>query len=83
MTKEIYKRTVRVETIETKNINKENTDRDEYRLIGHDSEKLSKFIVTSPNPFQGINPGELIDVTISSSQTTIDEFKGTEEEDEE
>lgn len=80
---EIMNTTIRVETMEEKEVLKENTERTEYKISGHDSEKLAKVVLTSPLPFNGIKPGELIDIKLISSQKTMFEFQGEPEEEKE
>lgn len=79
----LFTQTIRVESIKEIDTKKEKVESKEYRLTGHDSEKLSRVTVTSPNPFNGVGPGELIDITITTSQMSLEEFDPSEAEESE
>jgi hypothetical protein len=74
MAKEVFTTTVRVESLVDVEIRKENVNKQAFKMTGQDSEKIARIVFVGPHPFMGLKPGDLVDVTVSTSQTSIKDF---------
>ena len=69
------KTTLRVEKIQKVETQTKNTDKETYRMIGKDADGVGTIVVTLPVAFDGFKPDAVVDVTISTSQTSLKEFE--------
>jgi hypothetical protein len=60
-----------------------NTEKDYYVLKGKDQDGAGSVQFVSTTPIKGFKPDEVIEVIVVSSQMSLEDFKGKEEEAEE
>lgn len=72
------KTTVRVDKIKKVKEETEKTEKEYWILEGKNADKTGKFQLQSPVELKGFKTGEVVDVTIKSSQMSLEEFKGEE-----
>jgi hypothetical protein len=67
--------TMRIEKIQKVKTQTKNLDTEMYRLIGKDSDGVGTVVISMPSEFDGLKPNEVIDIKITSSQTSLKEFE--------
>lgn len=78
MSKEI-RTTMRVNTIQEVRTHTKNTDKQLFALKGKDSDGAGTVLIKLPNSFDGFKPDALVDIIISTSQTSLSDFEGEKE----
>lgn len=69
------KTTMRVDRIQQVKTRTKNTDKQIYVLRGKDSDGVGTIQIKLTNNFDGINPEEIVDITIRQSQKSITDFE--------
>lgn len=74
MGKEI-KTTMRIEKIQKTRTQTKNKDKEIYSLLGKDSDGTGTIKVNLPHNFDGFGVDTVVDITITSSQTSLEDFE--------
>lgn len=69
----------RVEKIQEVKTHTKNKDKQLYSLRGKDSDGAGTILIKLPQSFDGFKPDSVVDITISTSQTSLKDFAGDKE----
>lgn len=71
--------TFRIEKIQKVKTNTKNKDTESYSLKAKDADGVGSILIKLPHDFDGFTVDSVIDLTISTSQTSLEDFEGWKE----
>ena len=75
----VIKTTMRIEKIQEVKTHTKNVDKQMYKLRGKDADGVGTTVITLPINFDGFKPDMVIDISVSTSQTSLNDFEKAEE----
>jgi len=79
----VIKATMRIEKIQEVKTHTKNVDKQMFKLRGKDSDGVGTTVLTLPQNFDGFKPDMVIDISISTSQTSLSDFEKEKKENKE
>jgi hypothetical protein len=75
----VIKTTMRIEKIQEVKTHTKNTDKQMYKLRGKDSDGVGNVVIALPINFDGFKPDMVVDISLSTSQTSLSDFEKAED----
>jgi len=69
----------RIQKIQKIKTNTKNIEKETYKLSGKDADGVGSVILTLPQAFDGFQADAVVDLVVSTSQTSIKDFEAAEE----